>query len=291
MTDIADHDPIWRRIGFATKNCCERIESMEKYLEDWGRYNDVYGPTSPDNPTYESYTGRSDDLFTSYQLIQLIHLGIAHPFGPSRAIVETASALGVDLFCGSWRDHALLHSGQVLDRDQCRKEFDVWFDELRIALFFAFLKQDPQQAEQVAGYIGDDLYPCDGYWDRVENDRLVYWLICEFVGKNQAPQDAAEKIEKGRPKRPKLMLALLRAIQQNDAAAFEKPFRDLVKHFKANELKGGKRDINTIRIVTSIDASLIWNLASFSGLEVAMPAGDAADYVITRESVAYGHGG
>lgn len=286
MANTKDKDAIWRRIGLTPKNCQERIESIESGLKRWGRYNDIYGPTTPENPTTESYVGRSRDLFCCFEQIQLAHLGVPHLLGESRKIIETAAQLGVDLFCGSWRDHALLHSGKVLNRKQCRAEFDQWIDSFRIALFFALINQNQQQAAQIASYIGDDLDPDEGSWDRVENDRLAYWLISEFVGQNKAPKKAADTIKKGRAKRPKLLLALLEAIQQQDAAAFDKPLGELVKLFRDNEMKLTKRDINTVRIVTSIDASVMWNLARFNGLEVGALADDVADHVITSESVA-----
>jgi len=287
MVDASENQTVWRRIGTTFKNCRERIEEIEKDMKLWGRYNDVYGPTSFENPTVESRDGRSRDLFICYEQIQLTHLGVEHSFGTSREISETASQLGVDLFCGSWRDHALFHSGKVLNREQCRTKFDQWLDDYRISLFFAFLSQNRSHAEQVSSYIGDDLYPDEGVWDRVEADRMVYWLISEFVGQNKAPANALEKIEKGRQKRPKQMLEILQAIERRDPAAIEKPMRELIKLFRTNDMKLGKRDINTIRIVTSIDASVMWNLARMCGLEVNMPSEEVALHVITRESVGY----
>lgn len=287
MVYASEIQPVWYRIGITPEGCQKRIDSFSSSVKKWGRYIDVYGPTSLENPTYESHTGRSEDLFFCLEQIQLTHLGVEHSFGTSREISETASQLGVDLFCGSWRDHALFHSGKVLNRQQCRVKFDQWLDDYRISLFFAFLSQNRSHAEQVSGYIGDDLYPDEGVWDRVEADRMVYWLISEFVGQNKAPANALEKIEKGRQKRPKQMLEILQAIERRDPAAIEKPMRELIKLFRTNEMKLGKRDINTIRIVTSIDTSVMWNLARMCGLEVNMPSEEVASHVITRESVGY----
>lgn len=280
-------EPIWKTLGISSNSCIERIQSVEASLKWWGRYIDVFGPSSPENPTAESYDGRREDLFTCYEQIQLAHLNIEHSFGESCQIIETASELGVDLFCGSWWDQALLHSGQVLNRQQAREEYDQWIDSYRIAFLFAFLNRNRTHAKQIAQFIGDDLFPDDGSWDRTENDRLFYWLISEYVGGNKAPKSAAETINKGRLKRPKLLLAQLEAIQQGDSAAFEKSLKELIKGFRNNEIKIPKRDINKVRIVTSIDASLMWNLAEMNGLEITMPNKECALHVITRDSVGY----
>jgi hypothetical protein len=278
MTSSKNKNARWERIGLAPDYCEKRINSIKNDLSRWGRYNDIYGPGAVEGWTYESYEGRESDLKTCYGQIQLTHLCEPQQFGDISEIFITASNLAVDLFYGSWRNHVLLAPGKILNRKQCRLEFD-WFDNYRTGLLVTLLNRDSQQLEQVADYIGDDLYPDEGLWDRTEQDRLAYSLIRDFTCNEKSDPNTVEKILKGHRKRPKLILETLQAIQDKDAKAFEKPFRELVKSFKKREL------ILTATVVICIDASILWNMAEMNGLELTTPSDDIMDFVITHQSL------
>lgn len=196
-------------------------------------------------------------------------------------VLEHAMALVAevqDFFLGDWVESYVVnrwvedptHSeggykrAFVTGREWCRREFR-WMESYRDGLLWALWLNDDAAALRLAGYPGDDVReqefdygPADKAW-RV----LAAYLLLENPSQDWTA--CTQVIERTRAKKPRLLLAALRAIAAGDAATFRKAVSETIRHHVRTDADEAGLD-NKL----ALDASLMIQIARRAGMSVEL---------------------
>lgn len=271
----------WEKLGLTPQAMADRVSENQRQIESWmGRYVDKVGESTPSSPALPSDYGRQDDLLIHVDVLQLTHLQVIHNFGNAAEHLALSSALAVDYFHGPWRDDTTVEN-EKCDRARCR-QLVHWFDEFRMGMMSALLARRSDDVLRLAQFVDVDLPEEDGSWYRTKADNQAYVVLACFV-RDDSLSGCAELIKMLRAvrnRRPKIILACLEAIAAKDAVVCSKELTHLLRMYRDTEFSPvGKR------IVTSWDATILWNLAGWKGLTLAACADELMNFVITRESL------
>ena len=277
MKKRRSNKPRWQRLGLQESSLRAEIESIEKRKAKIGRYADNVGPGERGR---SSDWGRQRDLLAYYEQLQTYHLEFPGPFDKPDQLVRTMSQLAVEYFFGDWHDTVWHESGRKLSRDQCRKKLD-WIDEFRLGMMAALLARRAEDQSQLARYPDTDLPTDDGGWERTKEDNQFFIILARFIrdGDLSDCKRLITALNKSRKRRPRLLLHTLLAIVDGKEETACQQLGKYMRLFASGEL-----DLDT-RVVTSLEGSILWNLADISGLALSELDEPSMDLIMTHESL------
>ena len=269
----------WKRLGITEEHHSKNVASINLNLENEGIYGDKQEDQRPGIQYSDS--GSQNDLFANLRILQLHHLQYEHSYKTSNETRLFISNLVVDYFLGDWRENARCFSGwEGMTREECRKELE-WQDPLREGLVAITVSQDQENLKKVCTYLDEDLFFDEGSWDRTKDDNTCFIVLAKYISDKSLDhcQELVERLEKSRRKRPKLFIAVLKAIAEHDKARIRATMSDYMKQYVKVELD---KDVS---IIVSIDGSILWNLAVMQSGELEPLDQDLMDLIITQESL------
>jgi hypothetical protein len=144
----------------------------------------------------------------------------------------------------------------------CRREF-LWMEAFRDGLLWALALGDGAAAARLAGYAGEDLRgeefdfgPADKAWRLVATSLVLGGPAAERAGWEGV-------VEGSRAKKPRLLLAALRAAATGDAPGVGKALAECVRHHLRTEFPEAGLDHKL-----ALDASLVLHVAMQAGLPI-----------------------
>jgi len=268
-------EPRWMRLGITEEHHSKTVKSINLDLKNEGNYVDrkAFGHHFSD-------IGRQNDLFSNLNILQLLHLQYEDAFKTTHETLEFMSNLVVDYFLGDWRDNACCSDGEGMTRDECRKELE-WQDPLREGLVAITVSQDNENLEKLCTYPEEDLFFDEGSWDRTKDDNTCFIVLARFIRDKSldSSQELVTRLEKSRRKRPKLFIAVLKAIAEHDKDRIRATMLDYMKQYIKVELD---KDVS---MIVSIDGTILWNLAVMKCGELEPLDQELMDFIITQESL------
>lgn len=269
----------WKRLGITEEHYSKTVPSINLNLKHEGVYADL--PKDQVPGVRYSDAGRWSDLFANLEILQLYHLEYEHSYKPVNEALLFMSNLVVDYLSGDWRQNATCLSGwDGMTRDECRKELG-WQDQIREGLVAITVSQDNENLEKLCIYPDEDLFFDEGSWDRTQDDNTCFIVLARFIRDKSldSSQELVTKLEKSRRKRPKLFIAVLKAIAEHDKDRIRATMLDYMKQYIKVELD---KDVS---IIISIDGTILWNLAVMKCGELEPLDQELMDFIITRESL------
>ncbi|MEQ8637590.1 hypothetical protein [Gimesia maris] len=271
--------PRWKSFGFTDGFLSDTIKAIDTDLVHEGVYADR--PEDQIPGVRYSDAGRRADLFANLSILQLYHLQYEHSYKTVNETLLFMSNLIVDYLLGDWRQNASCLSGwEGMTRDECRNELG-WIDQLREGLVAIVLSQDNENLRKACEYPDEDLFFDEGSWDRTKDDNTCFIVLARYIRDKSldSSQELVARLEKCRRKRPKLFIAVLKAISEHDKARIRATIMDYMKQYVKVELD---KDVS---IIVSIDGSILWNLAVMQCGELEPLDQELMDLIITQESL------
>ncbi len=191
-----------------------------------------------------------------------------------------------DYLFGSWRDHYTVKRSVrdeatprgwkqvdlVLGRDGCRRELE-WMGQFRAGLLWSFCLNRPDEVLRMADYPSEDCTDESGLeCGRGAVDKCYYLVLSDVIRGRPDPLDPIRVgvIERGRRKRPKLLLAALRRILQRDPEGFLAALAACISHHRKEDLpRAGLAN------KLALDATILYHVGATLGLPVRCSESDA----------------
>jgi hypothetical protein len=216
-----------------------------------------------------------------FDVLHLKHLGVDVPGLDIPTCLQRIVALTEEYFLGDWRDSGDAYD-EAHDRAGWRQEA-YWVDEFRKGLLVTLLTDNRAALRSICSFVGPDLPPDEGSWDRVDDDRhvLIHFaeVLPEFVQSRRLPVNW--DFMSVRRKRAKAMLQGLQCLPENDEQNFVKAVQVVVDSFVQSDFK----DPTHSRVPVSWEGSILYRLAEIVWPKTPSLADKTMDYLLTRESL------
>jgi hypothetical protein len=231
-------------------------------------------PALSDDPNGD----RQFDLLDQVGILILYHFDRAEGFPTAESAARRAVQLGQELFFGSWRNHFAFFDGPPWNDEKCRQELG-WYDTYRESLCAALLLGDLAAVSRLSHYPDSDAYQSE---DEATPAQHEFYVLLASILRGDSPENrhqAWERIKSTRSSRLKPLVGALEAIENRDAAAAVKAIQKYCAYYRSH-----RDDIREFYAVISLDASILWNLASLRGLAVNGLTLDEQDVILTPAS-------
>lgn len=269
----------WQRLGISEAQLKEAAGIIGEDLTEVGRYVDK---GFEGEEASSSDWGRTMDLLTYFIAVEMRHLQFPNRFGDPEPHLISMSKLAVDYFFGNWREHFWNDdSRRHVDAAKCRKKL-YWFYELGHGLWSSLLGRQEKELRQLVQYPETDLKPDQvAMLRRSEDDHHFLIVLARFIRDGSLSKSArlVGTVQKSRQRRPRMLLDCLTAIADENVENLGKALKTFMAFYKAMEL-----DTHTSSI-TSVDGSILWNLAELRGLAPPRLEESLMDLIVTRESL------
>lgn len=231
-------------------------------------------PALSDDPNGD----RQFELLDQIGMLMLHHFGCAGEFPSAEKVARRAVQLGEELFFGSWRSHFAIFEDPPWDNERCRQELG-WYDTYRQSLCAALLLGDLAAASRLSQYPGSDAYQSEVEATPAQHE---YYVFLARTLRGDSPEmlhQEWERLRSTRSSRLKPLVGALEAIENRDAADAVKGIQRYCAYYRSH-----RDDIREFYAVISLDASILWNLASMRGLSVDGLSLDEQDVILTPAS-------
>ena len=171
-----------------------------------------------------------------------------------------------EYFFGDWREK--VPSGNSQKEPPSREYQDIhcpWDTEIQSTLTWCACLNDWQRAQEIATYLRDDIkLDID---QKPENRAWLLYLGGILTGRAESEMaELATCIENGKPKREKLLFALLQAILHGTDADRDKAAKQYFKYYKSSESKSQK-----LTSKVAMDGTFLVHFAKHRGREIPVP--------------------
>jgi hypothetical protein len=271
----------WQRIGLQEGNLREATEFLSEDFSKISQDAQDADQADEEESAYASDWDRQRELRTYYYLAETRHLEYPIPFAEIGASLDSLSQQAVNYFFGDWREKCWhVETNGYIKKSQCRKKLG-WIDELRLGLWGALIARRKPDLKQLAIYVDTDLPTDEGARDRTADDNRFFIVLARLIRNGSLASSAKliSTLQKSRQRRPKMLLECLTAIADGNAEKLGSSLEKYMKFFKSMEL-----DLN-VSIVTSLEGSILWNLAEIRGLAPPKLDESLMDLIVTRESL------
>jgi hypothetical protein len=241
----------------------------------------------------------SSDLRNCIDVACIKHVEYESPFCDIVPYLKKGVWITMEYFEGNWRDgyqpcpKIVCHpfSGEPFEipeanrpcysREECRKQWS-WDDEFIDGLLCAFWTNDFISAIKISQWVDSDLI--DNYFECHIMDAWILIILGKFIHKKtlSGSEFIIDKIQNSKRRRAKLLLDIIKAIDQKNHENFSRTIMSYVKFFIKNE---ADTTLSLSYYHISRIASLLWETARYFEIELPILSEEIADRVITRETI------
>jgi hypothetical protein len=253
----------WERLGVTAKECGELIIFTESFWEDpqavfakGGRcITRLLRLTPP--PRLQMFPYSSLPIHFLLRVVALKFyeaIPTSHPFYDSLGVAQLGIAGALEYFFGDWREGFVLE-GKSLTRAETRQK-RPWFEPYRQGLLLAFFADDDESIEKLLEWPDTDL-PVDTFESGMtaadNQGHIALATVLRGDTHSKTEQILTRVLGSGR-KRAIAFASAVRALSEEDAAAFGKHLKDLSNLY----LKKLPRQWG---VEIHVDGSILWQTA------------------------------
>lgn len=170
----------------------------------------------------------------------------------------------LDYFCGDWWKNSTTDS-TYLDKSQPNHSL-IWSNPYLHAAFLCGLTQRWSDLQRISEWVDESVCP-EITFDAIDDEFVVFLIyIASTLRSRPLPAHEAlrQAVERGRPKRPRLLLKAFQSATEDDQATFDHAIIESLKHCEKYEVE----DVGNLNYWVGIPQSFICAIAERNGLTV-----------------------
>ncbi len=255
------------------------FERLEDIVFSLHKVNERFCGLGNCPPEWSQIEVRKADITTCLEIATFCHLGFDVSHLDVARFVNEGAKIAIDFFYG---DYIQVDNNEGLSmRKNPDNLYLSWYEVYRDGLHLAHMSQDSDAEKKLVDWIEPWLPFDESSYLVSEYDNSYHKLLAEYIKTGQVANSELEgELRNCRKKGPKLLLACLTAICEEDPEAFSAS----LKKFLACFLK--YRDFGK-RIATcfSIEASILCHVAKRAGIEPTGLNEKQTALIMTRETL------